>query len=258
MNDHITRRKLLTMGGKSLLAGAAGAGLGASLLHTPAHAVDWGALLNMMMPDGFGIVKKLVGEAFADERPLQVGSRVPSGAKINVGAKSRMILSMSDRSIFQFSGPASLELLLSMMRQGILNLFFGAFLAVVPRDNHYLVSGPTGFIGIKGTIFYREVYPREEMTVQGMEGPLVTPPGAKEYFCNCNGEVEYLGEPAQTPVHIDRSDYHHSFYLDPSRPDLRVKAPMVNHTDEEIKALIRLQTGRKHDASWIERHYQKR
>ena len=60
-----------------------------------------------------------------------------------MGPAGRLIMKMSDRSVFQFTGPASLNLILSMMREGILNLLLGALLAVVPRDNNYLVSGPS-------------------------------------------------------------------------------------------------------------------
>ena len=79
MHSRISRRQLLAAGGGTLLAGAAGAGLGAGLPATPTHAVDWQALQKMMKPGGFGIVKTLVGEAFADQRPLRLPTRVFPG-----------------------------------------------------------------------------------------------------------------------------------------------------------------------------------
>lgn len=250
----MTRRQMLTRGG-SLLAGSA---LGASLLAQPAHAIDWSAVRKLMEGTGFGIVASLSGKATADGRPLEVGSRIASGAQIEVGPAGRLIMKMSDRSVFQFTGPASLNLILSMMREGILNLLLGALLAVVPRDNHYLVAGPTGTVGIKGTVFFREVYGREETTVQGMDASFVTPKGVKEYSCNCNGEIEYLKNDAALPFMSDRAEHHNSYYLNPAMPGRLMKAPMVNHTDEQIKALIALQDGEKHDASWIERYEQSR
>jgi hypothetical protein len=167
-------------------------------------------------------------------------------------------MKMSDRSVFQFTGPASLNLILSMMHEGILNLLLGALLAVVPRDNHYLVAGPTGTVGIKGTVFFREVYAKEQTTVQGMDTRYVTPKGVKEYSCNCNGEIEYLEPEAVRPFMSDRAEHHNSYYLNPAMPGRLMKAPMVNHTDEQIKALIALQDGDKHDAGWIDRFNQKK
>lgn len=262
MHDHfpretdrrMTRRQLLTRGG-GLLAGSA---LGASLLSQPAHAIDWSALRKLMEGTGFGMVAFLSGEATADGRPLEVGSRIASGARIEVGPAGRLIMKMSDRSVFQFTGPASLNLILSMMREGILNLLLGALLAVVPSGNRYLVAGPTTTVGIKGTVFFREVYGREETTVQGMDTRFVTPKGVKEYSCNCNGEIEYLKKDASLPFMSDRAEHHNAYYLNPAMPGRLMKAPMVNHSDEEIKALIALQDGDKHDVSWIDRFNQKK
>ena len=254
MNRHLSRRRFLASGGKTLLAGSALGGLGASLLSQPAHAIDWSTLRKLMEGDGYGMVSTLVGEATADGRSLEVGSRVSSGAKVDVGPAGRLIMKMSDRSVFQFTGPASLNLILSMMREGLLNLLYGALLAVVPRDSHYLVGGPTGTVGIKGTVFYREVFGKETTTVQGMRGMLAIPEGAKEYSCNCNGEIEYLDKTGAQPFLTDRAEYHNSYFISPAMPGRLIKAPMVNHNDEEIKALIAIQDGDKHDAAWIDRN----
>lgn len=252
----LSRRQILTQGG-SLLAGGALGAVGSAFLSKPAHAIDWSAVRKLMEGSGFGVVASLSGEATADGRPLEVGSRIASGARIDVGPAGRLIMKMSDRSVFQFTGPASLNLILSMMREGILNLLLGALLAVVPRGNRYLVAGPTGTVGIKGTVFFREVYGKEQTTVQGMEARYVTPKGVKEYSCNCNGEIEYLKPEAVLPFMSDRAEHHNSYYLNPAMPGGLMKAPMVNHTDEEIKALIAIQDGDKHDVSWIDRYQQK-
>ena len=258
MDTHISRRRFLAGGGSALLKGAALAGLGAPLLPATGHGMDWKSLRELMGPAGFGMVNSLIGEASADGRPLSVGSRIDSGARIEVSPAGRLIVNMSDRSVFQFTGPATLDLLLSMMREGVLNLLLGALLAIVPSGNRYLVMGPMGAVGIKGTVFYREVFAQEQTTVHGMEGDLITPKGVRGYFCNCNGEVEYLErELNQKPLLTDRSQYHHSYYLTPAPRDRLIKAPMVNHNDGQIKALIALQEGKKHDASWIERYHRK-
>ena len=59
---------------------------------------------------------------------------------------------------------------------------------------------------------------------------------------------------ATTYYFRDKAEYHNSYFIDPRRSDRLVKAPMTNHFDEEIKALIALQEGVKHDSSWIDRN----
>ena len=50
----------------------------------------------------------------------------------------------------------------------------------------------------------------------------------------------------------DDSNYRNSYYIDPRRENPLVKAPQLNHTDEQILELIDRQSGPKHDSSWID------
>lgn len=254
-----TRRQVLLTGGKTVLTAGVGAGavvetLG--LFHPPpSHAVDWGALLRKKKSaGGFGVVRTLEGEAFAAGNSLRVGSRVESGEPVRVSPGGRLILNMSDRSVFQFTGPANLELILNMMREGIINLLQGALLAIIPLGNRYLAAGPSTAVGIKGTVFFQEVYSRERPQIQTMEGPMRAPKRATEYFCNCNGVVEYQHKKTGVPFHENRAEHHRPFFIDPNLPGRLIDAPMANHSDEEILGLIALQEGQKHDATWIERY----
>ncbi|MEE8396603.1 MAG: hypothetical protein V3S29_11150 [bacterium] len=252
MEHSCTRRRLLGAAGKTLLAGVGAAGLLALPGARPSLAFDWKKLLGEKMEGGFGVVKQLRGSATAGGRALKEGDRVESGERVDVAAGSSLILNMSDRSVFRFSGPSSLDLLLSMMRRGLLRLLYGGLLAVVPRDNNYLVVGPAGAVGIKGTVFYREVFPRPGMVGKTMDGTMAVPAGVNDHFCNCFGEVAYLGSDEKSePFYTDRSTYHHPFFLDPRRENMLVKAPMINHFDDEIERLIGLQQGKKHRADWL-------
>lgn len=251
----VTRREVLRTGGRVLVA--AGAGLGAHALvgASPAQAVDWSSIWRKKKDaGGYGIVRTLEGEAFVGNSPLRVGNRVASGESVTVAPNSRLILNMSDRSVFQFTGPASLELILTMMREGIIKLIEGALLAVIPFGSRFLASGPTATVGIKGTVFYHEVYRQEQPMLQTMEGPMRAPKQAAEYFCNCNGVVEYQDKRTNKPFFESRVEHHQSFFIDPTRPGKLIEAPMANHTDDEILRLIALQEGEKHDATWIERY----
>lgn len=251
MESGLTRRGLLRTAGKAALAGGILGGITSLLRAGRADAIDWERLLRTAKPDGYGIVKQLTGRAFSGGRRLNEGSRVESGEQIQVSKGGRLILTMSDQSLFQMFGPTTLDLILSMMREGILNLLFGSILSVVPTRNRYLVMGPTGTIGIKGTVFFRQVFPEDQVMARTMEGQMRTPEGVHDYFCNCHGEVEYQKPETAETFYNDRSEYHNAFFLDPRTPGLLVKAPMINHNDKLIKAMIDLQEEPKHDATWL-------
>ena len=251
MDSGLTRRGLLRTAGKAALAGSVLGGITSLLRAGRADAVDWEKLLRTAKPEGYGIVKQLTGRAFSGGRRLNEGSRVESGEQIQVSKGGRLILTMSDQSLFQMFGPTTLDLILSMMREGILNLLFGSILSVVPRRNRYLVMGPTGTIGIKGTVFFRQVFPEDQVMARTMEGQMRTPEGVHDYFCNCHGEVEYQKPETAETFYNDRSEYHNAFFLDPRTPGLLVKAPMINHNDKLIQAMIDLQEEPKHDATWL-------
>ena len=244
MDSGLTRRGLLSTAGKAAFAGGVLGGITSLLRAGRADAIDWEKLLRTAKPEGYGIVKQLTGRAFS-------GGRVESGEQIQVSKGGKLILAMSDKSVFQMFGPTTLDLILSMMREGILNLLFGSLLSVVPKRNRYLVMGPTGTIGIKGTVFFRQVFPDDQVMVHTMEGEMRTPAGVNDYFCNCHGEVEYLQPETAETFYNDRAEYHNAFFLDPRTPGLLMKAPMINHDDKQIKAMIDLQEEPKHDATWL-------
>ena len=111
-----TRREVLRRSGRVLAATGAGLGTHAFAGAPPAHAIDWSSIWRKKKDaGGFGIVRALEGEAFAGNTLLRVGSRVASGEPVTVAPGSRLILNMSDRSVFQFTGPASLELILTII-----------------------------------------------------------------------------------------------------------------------------------------------
>ena len=251
MDSRLTRRGLLSAAGKAALAGGVWGGITSLIIAGRADAIDWEKLLRTAKTENFGVVRQLTGRAFSGGRRLKEGSRVESGERVRVSKGGKVILLMADKSLFQMFGPTTLDLLLSMMRQGILNLLFGSVLSVVPRGNNYLVMGPTGAIGIKGTVFFRQVFPEDQVMARTMEGQMRTPEGVHDYFCNCHGEVEYQKPETAETFYNDRSEYHNAFFLDPRTPGLLVKAPMINHNDKLIKAMIDLQEEPKHDATWL-------
>jgi hypothetical protein len=242
-----SRRALLRAGAGMSLA----AGLGSSVLPASAEAIDWGSLFGERMPNVSGKVRELEGEAAANEKPLHVGDAVPSGATVRVGAGGRAVIALEDGTIFTVFGGSSLQLLLNKMSEGVLNLLAGALLLVVNTGGRYLVAGSTSSFGIKGTVVYRQSFGPQEKMGQTMDGLVKIPTGYSDYFCTCHGETDFLLSGRSTPFAESNAQYHDAYYLNPANPLQRLKAPMMNHTDEEIRRLVDLQEGSHHDISWL-------
>ena len=247
------RRYFLAEGTRLLAMGGLGAMLEGLALPGEAAAQDWLTLLRSRQEGGHGIVKKLVGRASAPGRALRVGSRVESGEQVRVAGKSWMILSLSDNTILRANGEARFSLEISTRRTGLFRLLVGSLLAVMPRGNRYLVAMPTTTVGIKGTVFFHQIYhPDERLALDPNENPVKIPPGIGEYFCLCNGQADFMRGGQARQFFSDDSNYHNSYYIDPRRENPLVKAPQLNHTDEQILELIDRQSGPKHDSRWID------
>jgi hypothetical protein len=243
MSHHFTRRGLLRRGA----AAALGAAVAGGVLPPAAWAIDWGSLFGERMADLNGLVKELRGQATAQGHSLRKGDKVPSGALVSVAEGGRLVISLEDGTIFTLSGGTNLELLLNRMMQGIFNLLAGALLMVVPKGHQYLIAGLDASIGIKGTVVYREVYGPQDT----MEGMVPVPPNTPGYVCTCHGEVEMLTPRERTAFQGVKADYHDAYFIDPRRPGMLVPAPMLNHSDEDIRRLVALQEGPRHDISWL-------
>ncbi|MEE8435874.1 MAG: hypothetical protein V3S64_13910 [bacterium] len=247
----VTRRGLLVRGGGLITGATLGASLGLGFPPTPAQAFDWFGLAGKTMPDVSGTVRFLKGEAFANKRPLRLGSRVPPGAFVTVSREGKLIIAIADGSVFTLFGGSQLKLLVGRMRQGLLNLLAGALLLVAPKRARYLVGGPQASFGIKGTVVFHQVFGPQDKTARTMEGTIQVPDYAGSYFCTCNGAVDYLAPGQNDPYFSDRADYHNSFFIHASEKGRIVKAPMLNHGDKDIRELTSYQDGPKHDIRWL-------
>jgi hypothetical protein len=243
----VNRRALLRAGAGLSLAAA----LGSTVLPPEAQAIDWGSLFGQRMPNVSGKVRELAGDAQANDRSLHVGDAVPSGATVRVSAGGRAVISLEDGSIFTVFGGSSLQLLLNKMSEGVLNLLAGALLLVVNTGGRYLIAGSTANFGIKGTVVYRQSFGPQERMGQTLDGLVQIPAGYGDYFCTCHGETDFLLSGRSTPFAETQAQYHDAYYLNPANPLQRIKAPMMNHTDEEIRHLVSLQEGPPHDISWL-------
>ena len=252
MTRPISRRHFLVEGGK-WTALASGAVLAQAMgLPHQAEAIDWSSLVGSKPSGGTATVKFIQGVSFAESRRLRVGDTVHSGDQLRVAKGGRLIFRLEDNSVMCLVGEAVLNIDFSPQRVGIFKLLAGAFISVLPRNGRTLVQGPTATIGIKGTVFYHELYLPDSEVSMSMEGPVPIPAGISEYFCLCNGEAEYLRKGETSPYFTDMAHHHNSFYVDPKSTMLLNKAKMLNHTDAQIDELIGFQDEPRHDGSWLE------
>jgi hypothetical protein len=248
-----SRRNVLVFFG----AAAALFGMGYALrrlsapLETP--PIDWRAAFEAKSGKGEATVKSLVGEGYAGARALALGAKVPSGERLRVSGDGVMVLALPDRTVMKINGEADLTLHIDAVSGGVYNLALGAILSVVPSRNLYLAMGPTSTVGVKGTVFFREVMGEKRQMMQSMEGPVPMPEDIRDYFCTCNGEVDYLGDLQRGEVvHNDRARHHNSYFLKMDGRLELVKAPMLDHFDDEIDRLIDIQEPPRHDKSWLQ------
>lgn len=241
--------RLVTAAG---LSGALMTGLG---FPNEAEALDWRSMFRGRQEGGGGKVQKLKGRATANGRFLKVGDRVNSGEQILVSSAAHLIISMVDNTIFRINGAAQFVMHASQRKTGIFRLLMGSILTVMPKNNRYLVQMPSASIGIKGTVFFHQIYAPGETTALDQDRNRVTiPEGIGEYFCLCNGQADFMKSVEKGVLYQDTSTYHNSYYLDPRQPKLLVGAPQLNHIDAEILELIALQEGRKHDSKFLENY----
>ncbi|MCH7719023.1 MAG: hypothetical protein IIB21_06095, partial [Chloroflexi bacterium] len=181
-----------------------------------------------------------VGGATAGGSLLAAMGAILSGDRIHVDRGGILVLSLPDRSVLKITGEADVDLHVDQFSGAMYNLALGSLLSVVPTGNNHIILGPTASVGIKGTVFFRQVFNENTRITRTMEGTLEVPKGIDDYFCTCHGEVGYMPHPKEKRVvHRDRAHHHNSFFLRRDDKGMRfVKAPMLNHFDDEIAELI--------------------
>ena len=246
----ISRRRLLKWGGGGLALGALGAG---TLLDPPdATALDFTSLYRSRSDAGApAVVAELGGKAFADERPLQIGSKVHHGEQVRVAKTGHLVLTLPDGSAYRLMRGATVELVLQQRRPNAFRLLVGALLSVIPSGRPFTVVGPTATIGVKGTVFFHEVFSDQDRTGFTPEGPQQMPPGQYDYVCACYGSLDVRSNSTSGERPISRSTYHTAFAVEPQRSDFLVTAPYFNHSDRQIAQLVAHQQGPKHRTDWL-------
>ena len=249
-----TRRNMLVFFGTAAFLGGLGGAWALYRTYFADGSFDWERLSHMMPAGGRALILSLVGSASTGMGPLGMDGEIASGDRIRVEPGGVLTLTLPDRTLLEIRGEAEVDLHVDEFSGGMYNLWLGSLLSVVPTGNQYIATGPTASVGIKGTVFFRQVFDARTRTGRTMEGSMDIPEGINDYFCTCHGEVGYLpatGEPRQV-VRRDRAQHHNAYFLRRDGTLHFTKAPMLNHFDDEIDRLIDLQEGEKHDKSWLE------
>ncbi len=209
------------------------------------------------------IVVALEGSAWVDGREARLGETVLEGEVIKGAPDASVVLRFLDNSLVKLKGESEFRVN-RVENSSVWALVKGALLAIVTKGSRYSLSTPTAVIGVRGTVFYHEVF-RQTILSGGSAAVIPVmgrapspPPDAAEYLCLCNGRAV----PSSLERRHDKeivSDYHTSFFVYPEREGLRlVPAFLWNHTDREILDLVKHQEGPHHDMEWIYRAWRER
>jgi hypothetical protein len=162
----------------------------------------------------------LAGEAFAQGR-LEQGIRNRSGDvrvsgdRITTGADGQLLIVVG-RDAMMVRRNSTLNVVANGFR-----LVTGAVLTVFSPGRSRQITTPTATIGIRGTAVYLEA-------TRG-----------RTYACTCYGEAE-LGSAFDPSARETVRTKHHEqprFLMAKSSPQMLMQAPVVNHTDEELRLL---------------------
>ena len=165
----------------------------------------------------------LFGDAFAQGR-LEQGIRDRSGGvrvggdRIQTGPDGRLVIVVG-RDAMIVRRNSSLNVLANGFR-----LVTGAVLTVFSPGRSRQLTTPTATIGIRGPAVYLEAE------------------RGRTYACTCYGEAE-LGsafDPSAREVVRTKRHEHPRYLMAKSSPEMLMQAPVLNHSDEELRMLEKL------------------
>lgn len=254
--ENLNRREILVFGKNLLLTSlVVGLPLGCSTSQ-PEEMVNWQQSARPIDGQGAAVVKQLSGIAFTDSGSLSEWDRVKSGTTVNLEKGGLLTLSLPDRSVLQLKGESRLKLELDSDQGGDLALTYGSLLSVVTprrRSRRYRIKGATATIGVKGTVCFLQVFK------PGAVRDAMVPSRATEYFCICNGAIDYLNPSANTIAMSDRAKHHKPYFLYPDGNNVGFiqSDQLLNHDDREILSLIDRMIAPKHHTSWLETYHKR-
>lgn len=210
----------------------------------------WQGTLQPVDGKGRATVRKLSGSVTADSRTLAEGDTLSSGAIVTLATASRLVLALPDRSVLQLKEASRLKLDLDSDQGGDLTLHYGSLLSVITsrrRSRYYRIKGAAAQIDVKGTVSFLQTFK------PGSDRDADIPGRATDYFCICNGEIDYLNPAGNRREKTLNTDYHKPYFLYPegNRIGFIETDQLLNHDDREIAELISQMKSPKHDTRWL-------
>lgn len=157
---------------------------------------------------------KLEGSVFINSKPAALGMAVKPGDKVTTGPNSLAVF-VVDRDAYMLRSESHLEISAGTNVMS-LKLLAGKMLSVFDKGAKKIVM-PTATIGIRGTAIYAEA------------------DALRSYLCTCYGTVDIQASSnpsVQETVVTKRHDAPRYIYA--SGEQLIAKAPVINHTDDEL------------------------
>lgn len=170
------------------------------------------AMGNRLYTQGF---HKLEGLVFINSKPATQGMLVKPGDKITTGQNSLAVF-VVDKDAFMLRSNSQLEISGADVLVKTLNLLSGKMLSVFDKGEKKIIV-PTATLGIRGTAIYAEADPE------------------RSYLCTCYGTVNIQSSSNPSVQETVVTKKHEApRYIYASGEQLIAKAPMINHTDDEL------------------------
>lgn len=173
------------------------------------HALAMG---NRHYTQGF---HKLEGTVLLNNKPATQGALVNPGDKVTTGSNSLAIF-VVERDAYMLRSDSQLEIYGVATAIKTLNLVAGKMLSVFDKGERRIIV-PTATLGIRGTAIYAEADP------------------VRSYLCTCYGTVNIRSN-INTAVQETIVTKHHDAprYIYATGEKLITRAPVINHTDDEL------------------------
>lgn len=170
------------------------------------------AMGNRQYTQGF---RKLEGTVLLNNKPAVQGMLIKAGDKISTGDNS-LALFVVDQDAYMLRSNSRLEISGADVVVKTLNLLAGKMLSVFGKGEKKIIL-PTATLGIRGTGVYAEA------------------DAQRSYLCTCYGTVQIQANGNSAAQEVVQTKHHESpRYIHANGEVLITKAPMLNHTDDEL------------------------
>ena len=187
---------------------------------------DWlqGATALLLVRDALGAgsvqqgVYRVHGDARVNGEPAKRGMQVKPGDAVATAAGSEIVF-VVNRDAFMLRANSRFEV--GSAAADLFRIVTGALLSVFQPGERKTLRAQNATIGIRGTGIYVE---------SGAE---------KTYVCTCYGEAELIPEHDPAAGEIVRTTHHDQprYIMARGAPQMIMRAPVINHTDAELKLL---------------------